>query len=135
VDTWGNELDRAALAAKLPYFGSTKNPIDVTGAMINDLSLLERTLQIVSDNEDTDAVLVLLGNADRGSDEIVATLTKAHGATSKPFLVAWTGGSGRPRTALLKAGVPTYTDPHRAAECMSRVVEFSLAAESARTAT
>jgi acetate---CoA ligase (ADP-forming) len=126
VDTWGNQHDRAALAAELPYFGSTNNPVDVTGAMINDLSLLERTLRIVNDNEDTDAVLVLLGNADRGADEIVATLTNAHRATSKPFLVAWTGGSGRPRTSLLMAGVPTYTDPHRAVECMSRVVEFSL---------
>jgi acetate---CoA ligase (ADP-forming) len=126
VDTWGNEHDRAALAAELPYFGSTKNPVDVTGAMINDLSLLERTLHIVNDNEDTHAVLVLLGNADRGAAEIVATLTNAHRTTSKPFLVAWTGGSGRPRISLLKAGVPTYTDPHRAVECMSRIVEFSL---------
>ncbi|MDT3444908.1 MULTISPECIES: acetate--CoA ligase family protein [unclassified Pseudofrankia] len=126
VDTWANEQDRAALAAELPYFGSTANPIDVTGAMINDLSLLERTLRVVSDNGDTDAVLVLLGNADRGSEEIVATLTKAHRATSKPFLVAWTGGSGRARASLLQAGVPTYTDPHRATECMSRVMEFSL---------
>jgi acyl-CoA synthetase (NDP forming) len=126
VDTWRDEDDTAALAAELPYFGSTKNPIDVTGAMINDLSLLERTLRIVSDNNDTDVVLVLLGNADRGSEEIVATLTKAHRATTKPFFVAWTGGSGRPRAALLDAGVPTYTDPHRAAECVSRLVEFSL---------
>jgi acyl-CoA synthetase (NDP forming) len=127
VDTWTNDADRAALAAELPYFGSTKNPIDVTGAMINDLSLLERTLAIVSENDDTDALLVLLGNADRGSEEIVGTLIKAHSSTSKPFLVAWTGGSGRPRTALLEAGVPTYTDPNRAAECLSRVVEFSRA--------
>lgn len=126
VDTWASEQDRSVLAAELPYFGSTMNPIDVTGAMINDLSLLERTLRIVSDNEDTDAILVLLGNADRGSDEIVATLIKAHRATNKPFLVAWTGGSGRPRTALLQAGVPTYTDPHRATECMSRVIHVDL---------
>jgi acyl-CoA synthetase (NDP forming) len=127
VDTWKNEKDTAELASELPYFGSTKNPIDVTGAMINDLSLLEKTLRIVSDNTDTDAVLVLLGNADRGSKEIVATLVKAHRATSKPFMVAWTGGSGRPRAALLEASVPTYTDPQRAVECLSRVVEVSLA--------
>jgi acyl-CoA synthetase (NDP forming) len=127
VDTWQNEEDTAELASHLPYFGSTANPIDVTGAMINDLSLLEKTLSIVSNNDDTDAVLVLLGNADRGSEEIVTILKKAHGATHKPFMVAWTGGSGRPRADLLGAGVPTYTDPHRAAECLSRVVDFSLA--------
>ena len=76
---------------------------------------------------------MLLGNADRGSDEIVATLTTAHRATSKPFIVAWTGGSGRPRAALLDAGVPTYTDPSRAVEALSRITEFSLAQRAART--
>jgi acyl-CoA synthetase (NDP forming) len=125
VDTWLNDDDIAALSAELPYFGSTKNPIDVTGAMINDLSLLERTLHIVCDNDDTDVVLVLIGNADRGADEIVATLTKAYRSTSKPFLVAWTGGSGRPRMALLEAGVPTYTEPNRAVESLSRIVAIS----------
>ncbi|RHW23776.1 hypothetical protein D0Z08_27945 [Nocardioides immobilis] len=127
VETWSSEADRAVLASGLPYFGSTKNPIDMTGAMINDLSLLERTLANVSANDDTDSVLVLLGNADRGSGEIVATLAKAYQATDKPFIVAWTGGSGRPRAALLDAGVPTYTDPDRAVEALSRVTEFSLA--------
>jgi acyl-CoA synthetase (NDP forming) len=130
VDTWSNEQDIEALASELPYFGSTKNPIDVTGAMINDLSLLERILGIVSDNDDTDTVLVLLGNADRGAADIVATLTKAHRATGKPFLVAWTGGTGQARLALLEAGIPTYTDPQRAVECMTRLVDFSLAAAS-----
>lgn len=126
VDTWSSRDDLAELAAELPYFGSTKNPIDVTGAMINDLALLGKTLRIVSDNDDTDSVLVLLGNADRGSEEIVEALKKAYSSTEKPFMVAWTGGSGRPRAALLAAGVPTYTDPHRAVEALSRVVEFSL---------
>jgi acyl-CoA synthetase (NDP forming) len=75
-------------------------------------------------------VLVLLGNADRGAADIVATLTKAHRATGKPFLVAWTGGTGQARLALLEAGIPTYTDPQRAVECMTRLVDFSLAAAS-----
>jgi len=125
VDTWASDADREALAGELPYFGAVKNPIDMTGAMINDLSLLERALRIVNQNDDTDAVLVVLGNADKGSDKIVETLTKAYRSTEKPFLVAWTGGSGRPRLELLKAGVPTYSEPDRAVQCMSHVVTHS----------
>ena len=125
VDTWASDEDRAALADELPYFGSVKNPIDVTGAMINDLSLLERTLQIVNDNEDTDVVLVVMGNAENGIDEIVERLAKLRSSTTKPFFVSWTGGSGRARTVLLEAGVPTYPDPQRAVGGIARLVRFS----------
>lgn len=126
VDTWDSENDRRVLAAQLPAFASVANPIDLTGAMINDLGLLESGLKVVEENEDTDAILVVLGNADQGSEEIVSTLAKAYANSSKPFIVVWTGGSGQPRLQLLKAGVPTYTEPRRAVAAMSRVVEYSL---------
>lgn len=130
VDTWASEGDRAALAEELPYFGSVKNPIDVTGAMINDLSLLERTLCVVNDNVDTDVVLVVMGNAENGVDDIVERIAKLRAGTSKPFLVSWTGGSGRARTALLEAGVPTYPEPRRAVAAIARLVRFSAAVDA-----
>ncbi|RZL84547.1 MAG: hypothetical protein EOP32_03310 [Rhodococcus sp. (in: high G+C Gram-positive bacteria)] len=125
VDTWTSENDRESLAAALPYFGSVKNPIDVTGAMINELALLERTLHIVNDNAETDVVLVVMGNADNGAEQIVESLVKLRNSTTKPFFVSWTGGSGHPRTALLAAGVPTYSDPLRAVESIRKLVAFT----------
>jgi acetate---CoA ligase (ADP-forming) len=119
-------VDRALVAGELPYFASTANPIDVTGAMINDVGILAATLGIISDNDETDAILVVVGNADRAGREIVETVVAAYAQTPKPFLVAWTGGSGQPRQWLLEAGVPTYSDPHRAVRAMSLVVEHSL---------
>jgi acyl-CoA synthetase (NDP forming) len=125
VDPW-ESADRERIATGLPYFGSTANPIDVTGSMINDIGILSRTLRVVSANDETDALLVVLGNADKGAAEIVETLTAAYASTAKPFFVAWTGGSGRPREQLLAAGIPTYPDPHRAVQALNHVVEHSL---------
>lgn len=126
VDPWTTAADSQALASQLPAFASVKNPIDLTGAMINDLGLLARALDVVEANVDTDAVLVVLGNADKGSEEIVATLVDSYAKSTKPFIVVWTGGSGQPRLNLLQAGVPTYTEPNRAVAAMSRVIEYSL---------
>ncbi|KAA9163250.1 hypothetical protein FPZ12_009610 [Amycolatopsis acidicola] len=128
VEPW-HPADRERVGELLPYFGSTANPIDVTGSMINDIGILEKTLRVVRDNDETDAVLVVLGNADRGAEEIVATLKAAYPETGKPFFVAWTGGSGRPREQLLAAGIPTFTDPRRAVRSLGRLVTYSLSAE------
>jgi len=127
VEPWRSE-DRDRLAALLPYFGSTANPIDATGSMINDVGILARTLEIVGENDETDVVLVVVGNSDRHAVEIVATVKSAHAASEQPFVVAWTGGSGRPRRALLEAGVPTYSDPGRAVRAIGHLVDHSLIA-------
>lgn len=133
VDTWTDTVARVDLAAQLPTFASVANPIDVTGSMINDVSLLERSLASVCANDETDCVLVVLGNADRSGAEIVATLIEAQRATDKPFFVSWTGGSGRPRQALLETGIPCYPDPNRALRALRRVVDYGLSTRVAES--
>ncbi|MDF3310768.1 CoA-binding protein [Rhodococcus sp. T2V] len=133
VEPWQSE-DRELLASHLPYFASTANPIDATGSLINDVGILTRTLQVACDNDDTDAVLVVLGNSDAGADAMVDALRRAYAETSKPFFVAWTGGSGRPRRQLLESGIPTYSEPGRAVRVLSYLVEHSLRHATAPTA-
>ena len=123
VDTWTSSTDRDRIAARLPGFASTLNPIDMTGAMLTDLDSLAEALDVVSANEETDAICVVLGNADRGSAEIVESLRRAYAATDKPFLVSWTGGSGRPRQQLLEMGVPVFSEPGRAVRALARVAQ------------
>jgi acyl-CoA synthetase (NDP forming) len=125
VNPWVSP-ERKLLSEALPYFGSTANPIDVTGSMINDIGIMARTLQVVCANEETDAVLVVLGNADKGATEIVEALASAYAGTSKPFFVTWTGGSGWPRNELLAKGIPTYSDPRRGVKALSFVVHHSV---------
>ncbi|SHN39560.1 CoA-binding protein [Cryptosporangium aurantiacum] len=125
VEPWREDA-RAIVGENLPYFGSTANPIDVTGAMINDVAILSRTLTVVGDSEETDAVLAVFGNADKVAEEVVAALRRFHESTDKPVFVVWTGGTGQARRDLLAAGVPAYSEPVRAVRAMARLVNFSL---------
>ena len=124
VEPWG-ETSRTVVADFLPSFASTTNPIDVTGALINDSSILDRTLQTACRADETDAILVVLGNSDKAGKELVDICVRHYHATEKPFFVAWTGGSGQPRAELLAAGVPTYTEPVRAVRAIAQLVTLS----------
>lgn len=127
VDPWSHREGIDELARDLPSFASLENPIDLTGALINDVSLLRRSLELCSESPDTDTTLVVLGNTDSGVDDIVPVLIEAHGQSKKPFLVAWTGGSGRPRRLLLEAGVPCYSEPNRAVDAIRGLVTHGTA--------
>jgi len=126
---------RAQVAALLPYFASTANPVDLTGALINNPSILDETLRIYREDERTDLLLVVLGNSDSAADALVEICVRHHDATAKPFVVAWTGGSGRARTDLLAAGVPAFAEPARATRALGHLVDVSrraLAADVSR---
>jgi acyl-CoA synthetase (NDP forming) len=101
--------------------------------MINDVSILDKTLEIACSDEETDIVLVVLGNSDKAADELVATCIRHHDATDKPFLVAWTGGTGQPRHDLLAAGVPTYTEPARAVAAIGHLARYGAGRLTAAT--
>lgn len=120
-----DDATRARVAELLPFFASTANPIDLTGALINDPAILDETLQISLQSDETDVVLVVLGNSDAAAKALVEICVRHHGATDKPFVVAWTGGTGQARTDLLGAGVPTYAEPVRAVRAIGHLVDLS----------
>lgn len=121
VEPWSDE-PRAEVGALLPFFASTANPIDLTGALINDPSILDRTLEIACDKDETDVVLVVLGNSDSAAPALTEACIRRRNTTTKPFFVAWTGGNGQARVDLLAGGVPTYAEPVRAVRAIHRVV-------------
>jgi len=80
----------AKLREFVPSFGSLLNPIDVTAAIFNDLSLINRTLQAVIDDPHVDCVAMINASlqgeiAARIAGEIVAVAER----TDKPLLLAW----------------------------------------------
>lgn len=68
----------------------------------------------------------MLGNADKGSEQLIHAIEHAHRSTDRPVVVVWTGGSGRPRQRLRELGIPCYTDPGRAADAIAALAEHSL---------
>ena len=124
IEPWRDET-RQQVAPLLPFFASTANPIDLTGALINDPSILDTTLRIACESDETDVVLVVLGNSDKAAAALVEVCVRHHRGTDKPFVVAWSGGSGQARTDLIAAGVPTYAEPTRAVRAIGHLVDVN----------
>lgn len=110
VPHWDQEWqDR--MAAHLPSFATTTNPIDTTGAGILDGGLMRGVLDLCDEHPETDVTVLILGNMERYEDQVTAMLADIHREHTTPLVVVWVGGSGRPATLLAPHGIPTYSDP------------------------
>ena len=109
----------------VPFYGSTTNPVDTTAQVVNSPETYEK-------------VLFNVGNS-KAVDMLVA-VTWAVSSPSNDALVAYYQSTDRPvavtSTAWLddfqRAGVPTYTDPQRAAKALGAVTALSLRARQPR---
>ena len=84
------------LRAIVPAFGSIQNPVDVTAAIFNDLSLIRRTLQAILDDPNVDAIAMI--NASLQGElaaNIAAEITEIAAHTDKPVFLAWSAQIGR----------------------------------------
>jgi acyl-CoA synthetase (NDP forming) len=123
----------ARLREFVPSFGSLLNPVDVTAAIFNDLSLINRTLQTIVDDPNVDCVAMINASlqgeiAARIAAEIVAVAQR----TDKPLLLAWSARDvvAPEAYAMLDAArIPHYKSPVR---CGRALAALSGYAESKR---
>jgi acyl-CoA synthetase (NDP forming) len=114
---------RARLAAVLPAFASTRNPVDVTGGIFDDLARFQTVLTDCMDDPGSDVLLVALGNASASETILTDAVLTAAARGPKPMYVAWVGGSGVGARRLAAAGIPTFTDPNRAVRAAALSVQ------------
>jgi acetate---CoA ligase (ADP-forming) len=105
---------RADLATVIPPFGSTRNPVDVTGGVFDDLPTFEAVLRCCTADDSTDMLLVAVGNAAATEVQLTRAIIAAASSGTKPTFVAWVGGGEEATRRLNEAGVPTFSDPSRA---------------------
>jgi acyl-CoA synthetase (NDP forming) len=123
----------AKLREFVPSFGSLLNPVDVTAAIFNDLSLMNRTLQTIIEDPNVDCVAMINASlqgeiAARIDSEIVAVAKE----TEKPLLLAWSARDvvAPEAYALLDAArIPHYKSPVR---CGRALAALSWYAEAQR---
>jgi acyl-CoA synthetase (NDP forming) len=117
----------------IPSFGSLLNPIDVTAAIFNDLTLINRTLQTIIDDPGVDCVAMI--NASLQGDlarTIAAEIVNVAKKTDKPVFLAWSARDvvAQEAYALLDAArIPHYKSPVR---CGRAMVAVSWYAEAKR---
>lgn len=101
----------------VPSFGSLGNPVDVTAAIFNDLSLINRTLQTIVDDPGVDCIAMINASlqgdiAEKIASEIVAVAA----TTDKPIALAWSARDVKAPAAyalLETAKIAHYKSPVR----------------------
>ena len=120
IDTLGLELAHLrhdttqALSAIVPAFGSTRNPVDLTGQFLAEPQMLEGALRSLLADPGVDAVVFFLGLGRRHGERIAQTLRAVAEDVSKPLVVAWTAGPPGIIASLLDDGIPVLPSPTRA---------------------
>ncbi|MGN6574441.1 MAG: acetate--CoA ligase family protein [Nocardioides sp.] len=117
VNEWEPEW-RERMAATIPAFGSTANPIDLTAELIRDPEILRGSLQVAIDHPGTDVVCVLVGNAQTGAEQLIDIIATASSKSHKPVVVVWTGNNSRQLSALAAHRIARFDDPARAARAL-----------------
>ena len=121
----------AKLREFVPSFGSLLNPVDVTAAIFNDTSLINRTLQAIADDPNVDCVAMI--NASLQGElaaTIAAEIVAVAGKTDKPVLLAW---SARDADALETYGmlddarIPHYKSPVRCGRALAALSWYAQA--------
>jgi acyl-CoA synthetase (NDP forming) len=123
----------AKLREIVPSFGSINNPVDVTAAIFNDLSLINRTMQTIIDDPNVDCLAMINASLQGELAQTIATEIVAVAAkTDKPVLIAWSARDAvAPEAyALLDAArIPHYKSPVR---CGRALCALSWYAEARR---
>jgi acetyltransferase len=125
IDTLGLELaslrpdTTQALSAIVPAFGSTRNPVDLTGQFLAEPQMLEGALRSLLADPGVDAVVFFLGLGRRHGERIAQTLRAVAKDVSKPLVVAWTAGPPGIIAQLLEDGIPVLPSPTRAIRAMA----------------
>ncbi len=123
----------AKLREIVPSFGSLNNPVDVTAAIFNDLSLINRTMQTIIDDPNVDCLAMINASLQGELAQTIATEIVAVAAkTDKPVLIAWSARDAvAPEAyALLDAArIPHYKSPVR---CGRALCALSWYAEARR---
>jgi acetyltransferase len=104
-----------------PSFGSTKNPVDITGQASNEI--YEQALQAALDSPDIHSVIVLgCETAIFSADQLAAVVQRRYldDKPDKPVVFSFFGGGEFEQGlfALKSKGVPIFSDVYEAASCL-----------------
>ncbi|MHA2225416.1 MAG: acetate--CoA ligase family protein [Candidatus Hodarchaeales archaeon] len=107
-----------------PSFGSTKNPVDITGGASNDF--YEQALQAALDNDSIHSIICLgCETAIFDCEQLTAVVEKkfVEVKPNKPLIFSFFGGSDFERGlfSLKSLGVPIFPDVYEAVSCLGAV--------------
>jgi acyl-CoA synthetase (NDP forming) len=102
-----------------PFYGSTTNPVDTTAQVVNSPGTYEKVLFAVGESKSVDMLVAVTWAVSSPSND---ALIAYYQSTERPVAVTSTAWLDE----FQRAGLPTYTDPQRAANALGAVTALSL---------
>ncbi len=105
---------RGRLDAIMPAFGATRNPIDLTGAVLTQEGLFESSMEIFGAAANVEGLAVI--STYIADPRFARAIVRLFERSGKPVAVCWTGSVQQTPESLqilADAGVPVYDNPAR----------------------
>jgi acetate---CoA ligase (ADP-forming) len=102
-----------------PFYGSTANPVDTTAQVVNSPGTYEKVLFATAASPSVDMFAAVTWGQSSPSNDALITFYQS---TDRPVAVTSTAWLAE----FQEAGLPTYTDPQRAANALGAVTRLSL---------
>jgi acetate---CoA ligase (ADP-forming) len=115
-----------ALGEFVPSFGRVRNPVDLTAQVVNDISILRSSLEILLGDPQTGVLLFLLSGkgTPEQSAEVIEVMTDVQSRTDKKIVLCWLGVADEVRRRGSDAGLVVYQDPARFLRPLKRYFEL-----------
>ncbi len=119
---------RKKLSEAMPWFGSPKNPVDLTGQA--GVENYVEALKVAFESDEIDNIIVLYcRTAILDPVELARELSKLineYRSTGKPVLVGMVGGEDtfKAMKILNKNGIPAYPSPERAVSSLAAMIKY-----------
>jgi acetyltransferase len=109
----------------IPGFGTTGNPVDITGQFVADPQLLYDSVRIVLEDPGVHVGIVWLQLMDGHVERLVEIFNRINKISTKPWIVCWVAA---PDAALLKlraAGIPVLRGAEPAVDAVAALVRYA----------
>jgi len=106
-------VTESALGEMIPSFGRSRNPVDLTAQVVNDMSFLERCLKLMLDDPAGDVLVFAFSGKGREQQaaELIDMLCRVQAGRAKVIAVCWLGVPQQIRQLAAGAGLQVYQDP------------------------
>jgi len=118
---------RDALAKVIPAFGTTGNPVDVTGQFVADPQLLLDSVRIVMDDPAVHVGIVWLQLMDAHADRLIKIFNKINNIVTKPWVVCWVAAPDTALAGLREAGIAVLRGAEPAVDAVAALVHYAAA--------
>jgi acetyltransferase len=119
-----SESTRAELQKVIPGFGTTGNPVDVTGQFVADPALLRDTVRIVLADTRVDIGIIWLQLMDAYVDTLIGIFDEIRTAVTKPFIVCWVAAPEKALVALRSRGIAVLRGAEPAVDAAAALVRY-----------